>query len=728
MLRLQGSPHAGASCPSRAPELVELTHLARVVASAVAPASRGDTVRESFLSGVRREFDAYLSALAALDAELSADVAAESRAPPAVAPPLRAGLLLQLARGAPIDVPSDAHTGGGGGVDGAAGAPQSWLLRRLAGWSSERVVVLRALASLLAAVDGLHGGAICAVLYAHTACGDDRVRRVVARVFAAARAPLIAAARQWVLLGALPAAGGGQRLDFFVEDAPAADVDTDGPWLAGARLVDAKRPAFIPRHLAESIVRTGKVVNFLCAANGDGEWVRSVLEPIALEAEAKEVVRMAGPAAVGVRGGGSGGGVGAGASVSAAAVGEDGALLLLGAVVHALTPHVNLRLMQQLLGRHRALAHLQVVHRYILLTQGDFVSVLLGGMSAELAKPASALVLSAHVLSGVLESAVRGSNAGLEDRALVDRIFVTLAPSGGGGNGGNVAGGGVGAVPVGAKAAASPAALGWDIFRLGYAVDPPVNAIITPRAQDAYARLFVFLWRVRRAEDALSALWNTGKAASAGIEWLGHERLARLLHAAALARMLMGHFLSCLSSYLMLGVLAPAWARLEEAVGDAADLDAVLAAHAAYLRGLEERVLFSYLDVEENASAADGVGGGVGGGTETTRIALGAARVAMDEALDLVLRFTSEVSRTLAAAEPLAVEAKGMGIRAGERGGVGHVGSAEAAASAEEARAALSRELDVIVARREPQVRERADAFRAKLESLLAAFDILEEK
>ena len=673
LLRLHGSPDAAmGTFPSHSADLWELARLIGGLSNAVASANRGDTILESFLSGVRRELDVYLAALAALDAELGAELAAEALAPPLLTAPWGAGgPLQQLARGVSLDgVPSDASSQS----DILTAGVQSWVLRRLTSWAAAHIGSMRALLTVVRAVGTQRGAMLCSTVFAHCAHGDGRARACITRVFAAASAPLDAAARKWMIQGVLPPRD--SFIGLFVEEAPADEVDREGPWLAGPRLAHAALPTYMPMPLAEGIVRVGKAVKFLCEDNADKHWVRQVLEP--LEAPNQR-------------------------AVGGAALPDDeddmalslAGLPALATLVHTVTALVNLRLMQQLLGRHRALAHLQVMHRYVLLTQGDFVNLLLAGMMDELGKPAAALVMEQHVLAGHLEAAVRGSNAGLEDRTLVDRLFVQLGSP-------------------------APGAVGWDVFRLGYAVDAPLNALVPRRAQESYTRLFAFMWRLRRCEDALSRLWNSSKVASAGIEWLAHVSLARLLHTAALARMLMGHFLSCLSGYLMLGVLAPAWTRLEEGVSAAADLDDVIKAHRTYLDELNERVLFA--DVSKNDDDSDGIG-------ESDGAAVGAvadARAALDDTLDAILRFTVEVSKTLDAAVPLAIEARGMGIRAQDF--TKPLASAEASAAAQEVRDALTSQLDEIVNRRGGAVKELAAAFHIRLDALLAAFESIEAR
>lgn len=48
---------------------------------------------------------------------------------------------------------------------------------------------------------------------------------------------------------------------------------------------------------------------------------------------------------------------------------------------------------------------------------------------------------------------------------------------------------------------------GWDIFSLTYHVTAPLTAVLTKDAMATYARLFRFLWKLKRVEYLLSNTW-----------------------------------------------------------------------------------------------------------------------------------------------------------------------------------------------------------------------------
>jgi len=238
------------------------------------------------------------------------------------------------------------------------------------------------------------------------------------------------------------------------------------------------------------------------------------------------------------------------------------------AVVAAAAPLVHARLLHLMLARYRLSEHLRALHRYVLLSAGDFASLLLAAAAPELSRPGAAHALGVHALDGLLEAALRSSNAQREDRDVLARLSVRLL-------------------------APSPGDSGWDVFQLAYAVTPPLTAVVTPAAAASYARLFVFLWRVKRADHELSSVWTAAMSAGHGIRGLRHGGLDRVLHACALVRADMTSLVSTLSSYLGLEVLAHAASVLESDVACARGLDDLVSAHERYLAALLDRTFLS---------------------------------------------------------------------------------------------------------------------------------------
>lgn len=116
----------------------------------------------------------------------------------------------------------------------------------------------------------------------------------------------------------------------------------------------------------------------------------------------------------------------------------------------------------------------------MLLGQGDFIQNLMDQLVDELKKPAGQLYK--YALLGILETAVRASNASYNDSNFLERLDVRLLE-------------------------ASPGDNGWDIFSLDYRVDSPISTIITPEIIKGYLKVFNLLWKLKRVEHSLNATW-----------------------------------------------------------------------------------------------------------------------------------------------------------------------------------------------------------------------------
>jgi gamma-tubulin complex component 3 len=126
--------------------------------------------------------------------------------------------------------------------------------------------------------------------------------------------------------------------------------------------------------------------------------------------------------------------------------------------------------------------HLLALKKFMLLGQGDFVTCLMDSVGPELKKRSNQLYR--HNLTGILDGALRSSNAQFEPTYVLDRVGVRLLDS-------------------------VPGDTGWEVFSLDYAVDTPLNAIVHQEASVRYRRAFVMLWRLKRVEWSLSASWKS---------------------------------------------------------------------------------------------------------------------------------------------------------------------------------------------------------------------------
>lgn len=214
-------------------------------------------------------------------------------------------------------------------------------------------------------------------------------------------------------------------------------------------------------------------------------------------------------------------------------------------------------------------AYLHALKQFMLLGQGDFVVGLMDLMAPELRKRATQLLR--HNLTGLLEGALRTSNAQFMQTDILDRVGVKLED-------------------------AKPGDIGWDIFLLDFNVDPPISAIVPESAMIKYRKAFKMLWRLKRTEWTLSASWKQLLVFSHSRGALEHcKKLKKVFHRCSLNRARMSHVVATLNTYMMFEVLESEWQALEGKLKDSVSksLDGIVDAHDRYLDNILQRALLT---------------------------------------------------------------------------------------------------------------------------------------
>lgn len=407
-------------------------------------------------------------------------------------------------------------------------------LRRLSVWLAEPLVRIRLMAVMVDDCQSLRGGEMAAAIHMHAQHGDPLVHNFIRRLLRRVCSPLFEMVRRWVLEGEVDDLHG----EFFVV---AQSVKAEALWREGYHLQSSMLPSFIPEPLAQLILRTGKSINFLRGCCEDQDWVKAATDAVT---------------AAGTLAGGEGLGYG-----------ETEALESL--VVEA-ARRIDQHLLQIIFNRYKFREHCLAIKRYLLLGQGDFIQYLMDLVGSDLSQ--SANTVSSFRISGILESAIRASNAQYDDGDVLDRLRVKMMPYG-----------------VGDR--------GWDVFSLDYSTREPLNTIFSELVMAKYLRIFNFLWRLKRVEHALSATWQTMKP-NCVIAQLrstkdGGDRsqLAAVLRRCQTLRNEMNHFVTNLQYYIMFEVLECSWSDFLQGMDSACDLDELIAAHEKYLDSIIEKSL-----------------------------------------------------------------------------------------------------------------------------------------
>ncbi|KAK8966837.1 hypothetical protein KSP40_PGU013868 [Platanthera guangdongensis] len=420
------------------------------------------------------------------------------------------------------------------GSDSGGGAGNYLSLRRLAVWLAEPTVRMRLMAVLVDVCGELRGGAMAGAIHSHAQHGNPLVQEFMGRLLRRVCSPLFEMVRIWVLEGELE----DVFAEFFILSQP---VKAESLWREGYQIQSSMLPSFISPLLAQRILRTGKSINFLRVCCEDNGWVEASGEAVAH--------------------------VGATTQRGGLGYGDTNALEAL--VVEA-AKRIDRHLMDVIHKRYRFKDHCLAIKRYLLLGQGDFVKYLMDIVGPELSEPAN--TISSFQLAGLLETAIRASNAQYDDREILDRLKVRMMEHGDGDR-------------------------GWDVFSLEYDARVPLDTVFTALNMKRYLKIFNFLWKLKRVEHALTGLWKTVKPNYINSCIFANESFGVKMQFVSVLRRLqvlwneMNHFVTNFQYYIMFEVLEVSWAHFSDGMNSSKDLDDLLAAHDKYLYSILEKSL-----------------------------------------------------------------------------------------------------------------------------------------
>ncbi|XP_062194021.1 gamma-tubulin complex component 3-like [Phragmites australis] len=407
-------------------------------------------------------------------------------------------------------------------------------LRRLAVWLAEPAVRMRLMAVLVDGCRGLRGGAMAGAIHGHAQHGDPMFQEFMGHLLRRVCSPLFEMVRSWVLEGELE----DVFAEFFIVGQP---VKVESLWREGYLIQSDMLPAFISPVLAQRILRTGKSINFLRVCCDDNGWADDAAEAAAH----------------------------VGTTTSRGGLGY-GKIDALEALVVEAAKRIDRHLMDVIHKRYRFKDHCLAIKRYLLLGQGDFVQYLMDVVGPELSEPANRI--SSFHLAGLLETAIRASNAQYDDHDILDRIRVKMMDHGDGDR-------------------------GWDVFSLEYDARVPLDTVFTASVMKMYLKVFNFLWKLKRVDHSLTGVWKTMKPnciVSSPFYKEGTSIRAQFVSVLRKCQVLfneMNHFVTNFQYYIMFEVLEVSWARFSDEMDAAKDLDDLLMAHDKYLTSILEKSL-----------------------------------------------------------------------------------------------------------------------------------------
>ncbi|KAL7301860.1 hypothetical protein TKK_0005465 [Trichogramma kaykai] len=395
-------------------------------------------------------------------------------------------------------------------------------------WAYDPLETLKWLASIVRACIGLNGGALASAIYAFSHHGDPRVKKLIKRILESVSEPLYNMLLRWITDGELD----DPYKEFFIESC--AEVAGERMWHEKYQVRDSMVPSFISRSQAKKILCTGKSINFL----------REVCKDFSpLQGHDTEIFRDSSKK------------IGVEAFFDSD---PDGPLQMM---MDAAYKETSTRVVEILLKQYQLMDHLQGIKGYLLLGQGHFVQHLMHLLEPELAKPANSLY--PHNISSILESAVRATCTKLDDLDVQKRLDVRLL-------------------------APSENETGWDIFALDYNVDGPIGTILEPSRQ-TYQAVFFSLWRAKRMESILSAIWKqqitSAKMFRKMPELLPIQKYIHLITSS------MVHLVHQMQYYFLFEVIECSWDIFTKHLGQAASLDDIISAHTNFINSVKRGTL-----------------------------------------------------------------------------------------------------------------------------------------
>uniref|UniRef100_A0A4W6EK52 Tubulin gamma complex component 3 n=1 Tax=Lates calcarifer TaxID=8187 RepID=A0A4W6EK52_LATCA len=404
----------------------------------------------------------------------------------------------------------------------------SLTLRRLLVWMYDPKVRLKTLAALVDFCQGRKGGELASAVHAYGKTGDPQMRALVQHILSLVSHPILNFLYRWIYDGELE----DTYHEFFVASDP--NVKTDRLWHDKYSLRKSMIPSFITMDQARKVytptISSLITIDRVCHDRTPPGKITPASKSADTPKDAAELL-----------------------SDLEGAFQEK---------IDAAYFDTSKYLLDVLNRNYLLLEHLQAMRRYLLLGQGDFIRHLMDLLKPELVRPATTLYQ--HNLTGILETAVRATNAQFDNAEILKRLDVRLLE-------------------------VSPGDTGWDVFSLDYHVDGPIATVFTRECMGHYLRVFNFLWRAKRMEYTLTDIWK-GQMCNAKLLKTMPE-LSGVLHQCHILASEMVHFIHQMQYYITFEVLECSWDELWNKVQQAQDLDHIIAAHDVFLDTIISRCL-----------------------------------------------------------------------------------------------------------------------------------------
>lgn len=408
----------------------------------------------------------------------------------------------------------------------------SVTLKRCVIWTRDATMGLRLMSLFVEEAKKKRGGQIISLIHdLSSSHGDPFVGSFAERLLAQVARPFYEMLRHWIYDGELV----DPYYEFFVtEPDPSSKPDIDPRRVATSIWEDKYKldPTFVPSIIssdfAKKIFLIGKSLNFIRHNCGDSDWVVQYSRTNSKSLDYANTATLS-------------------SSIDAA---------------YASTMS---RLTYLMSTRFGLFTHLDAIKKYIFLSQGDFMDLLMESLAPYLDRPADSQYR--HTLTSQLEHAIRHSNAQYDDPEVLRRLDARMLE-----------------LSVGET--------GWDCFTLEYKVSPPCDVIITTWANMQYLKVFNMLLRIKRVEFSLNTTWRRCTTGSRSVLGAVNDKLGPDWKRARCVVAEMFHFVNQLQYYLLFEVIESNWKTLQTAMRKPdASLDDLIEAHTKYLNNITTKGL-----------------------------------------------------------------------------------------------------------------------------------------
>ncbi|XP_078049224.1 gamma-tubulin complex component 3 isoform X1 [Augochlora pura] len=387
-------------------------------------------------------------------------------------------------------------------------------------WAYEPLETLKWLASMVRACQGQKGGALASAVYEFSNYGDADVKKLVKDILESVCDPLYNMLIKWIADGELD----DPYREFFIETC--ADITGERMWHEKYQVRNSMLPSFITKTQAKKILGTGKSINFLREVCKDvTPWEgkhTNMFKNFTEEYKVDDLFDMD----------------------------PDGRLQNMMDTAYKAT---STRVVEVLTKQYHFMDHLHAIKGYLLLGQGHFIQHLMHLLELELDKPASSLY--PHNISSILETGIRATSAKMDDLDLHGRLDVRLL-------------------------APSENETGWDVFILDYNVAGPIGTILEPY-REVYQTIFFALWRAKRMESILCAIWKR-QITSAKMFRKMPEVLTIQTHIHLITSSMV-HLVHQMQYFFLFEVIECSWDAFVKQLGQAVSLDDIITAHTYFI-------------------------------------------------------------------------------------------------------------------------------------------------